>query len=221
MHKSRSLPLLGLMLWACCALSTSPCQAQLFVNVRLDTAPLVGHGAAPFWLDLQLTNGDGTPNNTTTLTNFDLGGGSASGSPTLVGGATGSLASAVTLTDSAFLNAFTQGLVPGSVLSFDLLLTTNAAEGGSPDRFSLALLDRTGSELPTLGVGNVFLAVDITSTGPLVQTSGSDPTRPPVGGGAPIQISAPQVEVIPEPETGALLVGCLLPLAGTLLRRRA
>jgi len=63
-----------------------------------------------FSLDFQLTDGSGTgdANNTVILSDFGFGGGTAVGNPNLTGGATGDLASTVTLTDTAFLNDFFQ-----------------------------------------------------------------------------------------------------------------
>jgi hypothetical protein len=103
-------------------------------SASLDTSALVG----PFELVFVLTDGSGNgdANNTVTLSNFLFGGGSAgSVDPSLsFGGASGDLSSGVGLVDSAFLNIFASSFTPGSALSFDFSLTTNADTGGTPDR---------------------------------------------------------------------------------------
>jgi hypothetical protein len=116
----------------------------------MNTAPLAGHTAGPFSLEFQLNDGSGTNdgNNTASLSNFLFNGGAAVGSPTLNGGASGNLTSGVTLTDNSFFNQFIQGFTAGSTLSFRLSLSTNVGSGGTPDQFSFAILDKTGTEIP-------------------------------------------------------------------------
>src|SRR4030088_2636836 len=99
---------LGLVL---AAWSVPICQAGLIYNVSMNTSPLIGEAAGPFSLGFQFNDGSGAgdANNTAILTNFLFGvGGSASGLPTVFGGATGDLSSGITLIDSSFLNAFAQ-----------------------------------------------------------------------------------------------------------------
>lgn len=196
--------------------------APITYNISLNTAPLAGHLAGPFALNFQLTDGSGTndANNTVTLSGFQFGvGGSATGTPTRVGGVTGTLASSVTLTDSSFFNSFTQPFVPGSRLSFTALVTTNVDAGPQPDEFSFAILDRTGIELPTAGPFDVFALIDINSTtAPTVRTFASDPSRIPAGGGPVITTGAAQVQAVPEPGT-LVLLGCGLVLFGTRARK--
>src|SRR5260370_28684447 len=110
--------LLGL---GCILLSASICRAGVVYDVSLNTSPLIGHAAGPFSLGFQLNDGSGAgdANNTAILSAFQFGvGGSALGTPVLAGGATGSLASGVTITDSSFFNAFSQQFNPGSLLQF-------------------------------------------------------------------------------------------------------
>src|SRR4029078_7193141 len=102
-----------------------------------------------------------------TLTDFAFGsGGGPSGAPTLTGGAWGELSGTVTLTDTAFLNEFTQGFTPGDLLSFHLSATGNFA-GGIPDGFSLAILDNTELELPTMSSSGAFVQIDFGARAPL------------------------------------------------------
>ncbi len=181
-------------------------------TVTVDTRPLAGQTTppAPFALEFQLNDGDGTVNNTATLSNFNFGtGGSATGSPTTTGGATGNLSSTVTLTDSSFFNEFIQGFTPSStdLLSFLLNLTANV-EPTTPDAFSLAIFDSSGTGLPT-NFFDVFLQIDITN--PLtINTYASDTSVSPPGCSTcpPIDIAMPTVESatapVPEPSTLAL-----------------
>src|SRR2546427_13289286 len=100
----------------CLLWSGSICRASIIgYDISMNTSPLIGHAAAPFSLAFQFTDGSGAgdANNSIVLSNFLFGiGGSAVGSPTLFGDATGSLASGITLTDSSFFNAFTQQFTP-------------------------------------------------------------------------------------------------------------
>jgi hypothetical protein len=229
MLKSSSVGRLTLMTGALLAAWGIPAaEANVAYTITLDTAPLIGHAAGPFSLDFQLTDGSGTGdgNNTATLSHFLFGSGSAVGSPTLTGAASGNLSAGVTLTDTGFLNEFTQGFTPGSRLSFTLDLTTNV-DGLTPDEFSLAILDNTGAELPTLSFGSlgidVFTLIDIDSAHPAVQTYASDATRSPAGGGSGIALAEPTATPVssnvPLPGTLALMVTGLGVLGGWRKRR--
>jgi PEP-CTERM motif len=191
------------------ALSAPVCRAGIVYNISLDTSPLIGEAAGPFSLGFQLNDGSGVgdANNTAILSNFQFGvGGSASGSPTVTGNAIGDLSSGITLTDSNFLNALAQSFNPGSLLTFQLQMSTNVDAGGTPDEFSFSILDSTGTQIPTTGFVDAFLIVDVDSSNPTPQTFSSDPTRAPAGGGGGITISAPQTTLAtPEPGTFILL----------------
>ena len=209
-HFSRCLAL-GL---AFAAWSVPTCRAgNVVYDVSMVTSPLIGDIAGPFSLAFEFTDGSGTGdgNNTALLSNFQFGsGGSASGAPTLFGGATGDTSSGITLIDNSFFNALVQPFNPGSSLSFVLNTTTNVDVGDTPDEFSFFILDNTGSPIPTVGLVGAFLVLDITSSSPTPQSFASDPTQAPAGGGDGITIAAPQdTSAIPEPGTFALLgSGC-------------
>src|ERR1700755_3278438 len=82
----------------------SPAAAtSIAFHVQVNTAPLIGNPAGPFFLDFALTDGSGTlaAPNSVVVSNFNFGGGSAVGAPTLTPGASGSLATSVTLSDAA------------------------------------------------------------------------------------------------------------------------
>jgi hypothetical protein len=180
----------------------------------MNTAPLIGDPAGPFSLDFQLDDGSGTGNgnNTAVLSDFNFGGGAPAGAPSLIGGATGNAGTALSITESSFFNEFVQQFTPGSRLDFHLQLSTNLERGGVPDEFSFAILDNTGSELPTRSFFDVFLDIDINSSNPSVQTFASNARQSPVAGGPPIHIAAPTARVasVPEPGTVELLAPVLI-----------
>ena len=176
-------------------------------NVSVDTSSLIGNPAGPFQLDFQFTDGSGIgdANNIVTLSNFDFGSGSASGAPTLTGGGTGDLSTAVTLRDSEFFNEFAQAFTPGSAFGFRVDLTTNPESINVPDQFSFAILDSSG-------LGDTLLTADIFSTGPSVSVFAS--STPP--------IPAPNVSSVPEPSLAWPLAAafCLLLIRRNLAHRR-
>jgi hypothetical protein len=201
-------------------LSLNVGHAAVIYNISMNTAPLIGDAAGPFSLEFQLNDGRGVgdANNTANLTNFLFSRGAAVGSSTLAGGATGNLTSGVSLTDSSFFNQFVQGFTPGNALSFRLSLSTNVDSGGTPDEFSFAILDHTGTEIPTLAsFFDVFVQIDINSTNPVVRTFATDTSRTPEGGGTPINIAAPTatlVSSVPEPTMMTLTLSGLVALLG-------
>src|SRR5688572_26247632 len=125
--------------------------AGAIFNVTLDTGALTvspGADSGPFSLLFQFTDGSGeviaNGNNTVTLTDLDLGGGSLTpGTTDFEGGVTGDLMAGLTLTDSSFFNFFLQSFTPGAFLSFAVSMTTNlnADPLSAPDLFPFSLLD--------------------------------------------------------------------------------
>lgn len=173
----------------------------LSYSISMDTSPLVGNPAGPFYLEFQFTDGSGTndANNTVLVDTFNFGSGSAAGSATLTGGASGSLTAGVTLTDSDFFNQLYQGFLPGNLLKFRVTLSNNVDGGGVPDEFSFAILDSSLFEIPTLGPADAFLIADIDSSNPALQSYASD------GGRTTISINAPSVDTAaPEPSAAWL-----------------
>jgi PEP-CTERM motif len=180
--------------------------AQAFYHVNVTTASLIGNASGPFSLDFQLNDGSGSGdgNNTATLNNFTFGGGSALGSASLIGGATGNLTSGITLSESAAFNEFYQGFTPGTTLGFDVALSANLDAGLTPDLFGFAILDSNLANIPTTGFADSLLLITINGVTPTVQTGSSlNPTG--------------VVATVPEPSTLALAV---LGLAYKILGKR-
>jgi hypothetical protein len=166
----------------CLALSASWAAAAPFTfQVVVNTTPLVGNAAGPFALDFQLNDGSGLSdgNNTATISGFSFTGAGAgpTGLPSSVGGATGSLSSTVSLTDSGFLNEFFQGFTAGNSLRFLVTWTSNVDAGPAPDAFSFAILDRNLLNIATTGLGDSLLLVEITRATSDWPTSAPSPAR--------------------------------------------
>ena len=189
-------------------------------TITIDTTPLLGHPAGPFWVYFAFTDGSGVndANNSVTISNVSFGGGSSLGGTIVFGGASGSLGTGVTLTDTSFFSFFGEAFAPGLQLSFNLDLTSNDDAGGVPDRFTFFILDSSGVPLPTLSpAGDYFLGADLTSSGAAFDFWGSDPNRS-LSTGDPVSIGAPSVtSSVPEPSTVLLLAASL----ALLLFRRA
>jgi hypothetical protein len=202
-----------LILWPVAA------RADFCYDVTIDTRAFAGSTAGPFFIDVQLNDGSGTSdgNNTATLSDFTFGaGGSATGAPTLTGGATGSLAAGITITDSQFLNEFTQGFTPGTTLVFELMYSTNVDPGPQPDEFTFFFVDGSGQAIPTSDpvIGrNAVLLVDIDASATLFGYGGSA-TDPPPNGGPPIPFGTPDLRACPEPGSLALIVSGIVGFLG-------
>jgi hypothetical protein len=194
--------------------------ADITYTVAIDTAPLIGDSAGPFAVNFQFIDGSGLGdgNNTVELSDFQFGSGSPIGGATTSGAVSGGLSSQIILTDSTFFNYFTQLFQPGDTLTFNLSATTNVDAGSIPDQFSFAILDSTGSELPTTDPLGAFVELSISSLSPEPLAYASNPTLAPVGGGGPIDVPAPEVtpssaSPVPEPGTLTLLAAALATLA--------
>ena len=162
----------------------------------MDTSGFASWSGAggPYSLDFQFTDGDGLgPNNTVTVESNDFTG--------------------FTLFDGnpPFSGEQSASFTPGGDVSFLVSLTTNEDTLGTPDLFTVAILDQNGSEVPTLdpsGANTIMSIVESTDPGDpnalLLQafdTSGV--------------VSSADLTEVPEPNgliltgAGALLVGIL------------
>jgi hypothetical protein len=187
-------------------------RAQNVFFVTFDTSPLVGNASGPFSLDFQLLDGSllGDANNTAMVGSFAfLPAGGPSGPPTTLGDATGDIAAGIALRDTFPINELSQPVDLGDRLAFALTMTANEDTGGIPDLFSFAILDNTGSAIPTDGPANALLVADL--------QAGTVQTFSGIGDFA--GVSALSVVAVPEPGS----VGLLASSAGglLLLRRRS
>jgi hypothetical protein len=175
-----------------------PAQAAT-ITLSLDTTPLITGTTAPYFINLQLVDGDGLVNNTVAVSNFDFGGGGAVGLPVLTGDVIGDLGSTVVLGDTAFFNDFFQQFTPGAFLSFDVEFSTNFV-APTPDRFTFAILNSGLVEVPTTGAGNELFGIDLRTPVTLERYPGLD-----VGSGDPILDAPVVVSAVPEPAGLVLL----------------
>jgi len=182
--------------------------AGISVNVSINTSGLpTGPGSEIVFI---FTDGSGLgdANNTATLTNFALGGGTLGISSTS-GGASGDMSSTVSLTDSSLLNFFAETFSTGTSVSFLLNLTTNLDAGGTPDQFSVQIIDSNGNFLsPSDPLTGNLLAINLDSASPSTSTQSSLVT-----------VSSPGPVGTPEPATILLLTAGLAAIALSTKRR--
>jgi hypothetical protein len=178
-------------------------------RVTVNTSSLIGSLSAPFALDFQFNNGSILNNNTVTVDNFLYNGGSAVGVPTPFGGVTGNIGSSILFNNSSPFQELFQTFTPGTSLRFDVLFTSNS-DGATPDAFSFAILDKNLANIPTGGLGDSLVWINMDKPFPVPQTA------PGTGNFSNVTTSAAQV---PEPETCVLILTGL-PLLGFAARRR-
>lgn len=224
MKTNAQLLRLGLLLGVCAWLPARNSRAAaLNFHLDLNTASLAANPAGPFSLDLQFSQGNGLPN-TVTLSNFVFTAGAPAGSPTLSGGASGGLGSTVLLRDTSFLNEFYQGFSGTTLaISFDVSTTLNAS-AGTPDLFTVSILDLNLNPILTTspGVGTsaetdylVGVTVDDATTFSSVKTYTSN-----VPGSTTPGVSAAATLAVPEPSSLVLLTLSLGAFGGLALRRK-
>jgi hypothetical protein len=181
----------------------------------MDTSSLVANSNAPFTLDFNFNDGSGTSdgNNTITLSNFVLGAGSLTQSSISGGATVNSGPFGVVLTDNSFFNDVQFTFVADTSLSFQLDFTTNA-DDGTPDTFTIAILDRNLSNIPTTNPNNgiAFIELDLPTTNP---DAGSQIILSGSADGAEVSLPAPVEGTVPEPSTFVML-GLALPLVAAL-----
>jgi hypothetical protein len=177
----------------------------------VDTSSLGTAAGSEIYFILTDGSGAGDANNTATLTNFVVNGGTVGAVDAVnsSGGVSGSMASTVALADSSFLNLFGQLFAAGSSLSFTLDLTSNVDAGVTPDQFSMVIVDPSGNPMPSadpLGFGSL-LTINIDSANPSVLNYA--PSLVTLGSGTVGPPPPPPVDT-PEPSSLALLATALL-----------
>lgn len=138
--------------------------------ITIDTSALAG---GTFTAAFDLIDGNGTDDTTIQIVGFDFGGGSVSGLPTADTGASGSLSTAVTLTNPgpSIITSLLQNFVAGTVFQFDWTVTTTNTGGIAPDGFVFSILDpATGLPIATSdpsGAGALLFVEASTAAGPV------------------------------------------------------
>jgi hypothetical protein len=190
----------------------SSAASTLEFKVVVNTTPLIGNPAGPFALDFQL-NGAGP--NTVAIGGFDFGGGRPLGTAFAFGGATGNLAAGIVLNDtSAFFTELFQQFIPGTSLSFSVSMTTNVTP--TPDAFAFSILDDNLFTIPTTGLGDALVLVNITSS---ALTLSNVQTFRGLNAGAGRNYSNVIAQALPVPEP-ATLVLVATGVIGAVARRR-
>jgi hypothetical protein len=210
-----------------CALLCSQALHAANYHVNIITGSLVGSASAPFYLDFQFSSGSGLDpyvgNNTISLSNFTFTGGSATGSSSTSGIASGSLATSVSLMDSITPSEFYQGFTSTTTqIGFDVVSTLNLDAGLTPDQFSTAILDSSlGSpaQIYTTSPDTLSLATEVIDSATIlnIHTYNGDG---PADGSAPGSFSG-VVASVPEPSSFGLLSFGLLGMLYIVRRRRA
>jgi hypothetical protein len=215
---------LALLATAIALLNAPALPAQtLDFDVNLNTATLNAQDGAnsPFYLDFQLNYGDATqPASSVTLSDFHFTGGSALGTPTVNGSATGSLSSTVTLTanSSSTLNELFQQFSASTTDITFMALVSGEGTGGTPTEFSSAILDNslgfpaqlftTAPDTESLVTLDLSTGTNLSSVGTFTSVSSADSNTPVAG-----------VAAIPEPGVTVAVFGCAALLLACYARR--
>lgn len=200
------------------------------VTITVDTQTLVGHAAAPFYIDLQFTDGSGTGdgNNSVFVNAFDFGVGGSVGAlfETASGDVAGDLSTGVMLTDTQFFNQFGQSFNPGDKLTFQVHFTGNV-DAGTPDGFTFSILDSSLTPIPTLEplLQDFVFSMDFDGRATTIQAYGGDTSRSPSAGGDGLAFSTRYANELssdaPEPATVWQFGAGLLVAAASARKRLA
>lgn len=134
--------ILGLILTT--LLASSPATTWAYnLSVSIDTTNLAGINAT---LAFDFIDGDGVPNNTVDLSDFQINGYFDPNLATLEGDVSSSNNTSATFNDSSYLNELLAPVTLGNSISFKLHTTNqHEASGFLPDAFTFYILNGTGS----------------------------------------------------------------------------
>jgi hypothetical protein len=196
-------------------LAAAACRADEVFDVSLDTSPI--SGTTEEQLVFELIDGDGVADNSVSLTNFNLGGGTPAAPADYLGtsGVSGDLSSGVTMNDSGGVALFSQLVNFGSSLTF-LLTTTNvfSAGGPAPDALSMSVYTSGFSACYSDDNSCALLRLDLTGQ-PLTPSSFTLNGATAQGLPAPVVTTAN----VPEPASLLLVVSALFALG--IARKRS
>lgn len=222
------------------AISGSICRADDVQTVTINTAPLEG-SSTTFALAFALNDGGQTGNNTVSVSDFSLGGGSLASTAVGVspdcsagyftcGGVSGEIdaadpsGSVVTLSDTGLYNGLVQEFTPGNTLSFTFDATTNpdVCSGCADDTFVFQILspcastaDACSNLQTTDSLFSSFVTVDLAQD--QVSTFSSNPNGlyPDI-----VATSTPVLTTTPEPSAVVLYGLGLLLMCGLLIGQK-
>ena len=161
--------------------------AGVMIDFSVNTSPLVGNPAGPFYASFQFFDiGGGPANNGVTISNFS---GAVGGTEIAGAGATGSLNSSLVLVDVDPMSitpgdpiGFIQRFTPGATLSFRMTFNDPIVADG--DAFTFQILEDASGQLFPITTADpstrdAFLTVDLDSvTTPSFETFGHSPSDP-------------------------------------------
>jgi hypothetical protein len=195
--------------------------------VDINTSNLSADSAnAPFYLDFTMDYGNSAlASNTATLSLFSLTGGTAVGSATTTGLASGSLTSTVALTansthpESEFYQQFSAGVTN---IQFKEAVTETGPDVGTPSEFTASILDSSlgfPAQLYTTAPDTGSLVtLDLNASNTLANI-GTYASLASADGNTSVPGVTASITAIPEPSTTAAMFGCAVAIFAFSARR--
>jgi hypothetical protein len=196
--------------------------------VDINTAGLAAQDGAnaPFYLDFDFNYGNSSlATNTATLSGFTLSGGSAVGSTTTTGSATGNLGSTVTLTASSAnpTNELYQQFTAGTTnIQFTASITEHGPDIGAPTEFATSILDNSlgiPAQLFTTAPDTASLVTLTLNSANTISNVNAYTSVSSADGNTPVSGVTASITAIPEPPTTAALLGGIAVLLVLYVRR--